>query len=122
MLAEVVKDRVPAALLGHNHRAAVSKDVKPWIINARTCGAAGHRGLENGPPPDGVALLHFSRGEKPGAGAAFHLSAVDLIRVYSLGGKLALERMVVDEPETTADREKDVDREEDGGENGRARG
>lgn len=127
-LAEEVKDRVPVVLHGHNHRAAVFKEEKTWFINAGTSGAAGLRGLENDPPPYSVALLHFNRGEKPGAGAAFHLSAVDLIRVYSLGGKLALERMVVDEPETTADREKDVDREkdadreEDGGENGRARG
>ncbi|NLY88319.1 MAG: hypothetical protein GX085_01685 [Firmicutes bacterium] len=113
-LADKVKDRIPVVLHGHDHRAAVLKEGETYFINAGTSGAAGLRGLENEPPPYSVALLRFNRGKE--AGAAFRLSTVDLVRVYSLGGKLTLERMVVDEHETTPGGE------EDGGEGGRGPG
>jgi predicted phosphodiesterase len=115
-LAGKVKGRIPVILHGHDHRAAVSNEGETYFINAGTSGAAGLRGLENDPPPYSVALLRFNRSKEPGPGASYRLSAVDLVRVYSLGGKLTLERMVVNEPETMPDRE------ENGGEDKRAPG
>jgi predicted phosphodiesterase len=115
-LAGKVKDRIPVVLHGHDHRAAVTQEETTCFIDAGTSGAAGLRGLEKDPPPYSVALLHFNRSKEPEGGASYRLSAVDLIRVYSLGGKLALERVVVDEPERT------TENEGDGGEGKRATG
>ncbi|NLZ44554.1 MAG: metallophosphoesterase, partial [Clostridia bacterium] len=115
-LAGKVKGRTPVVLHGHDHRAAVAKEGETCFINAGTSGAAGLRGLENDPPPYSVALLRFNRHTEPGVEASYRLSAVDLIRVYSLGGKLSLERVVVDEPERMPDGETD------GGEDRRAPG
>lgn len=114
-LADKIRGRISVVLHGHNHRAAVLKEDQTYFINAGTSGAAGLRGLENDPPPYSVALLRFNRSEEPGAEVSYRLSAVDLVRVYSLGGKLILERMVVDEPETTSGGE-ESGAEESGGE------
>ncbi len=96
-LAEGLAGRIPVVLHGHNHRAAVQEAGNTVFVNAGTSGAAGLRGLENEALPYSVALLRFDRRRESGEEPEFCLSAVDLIRVYSLSGKFILERKVIGE-------------------------
>lgn len=95
-LAEGLTGQIPVVLHGHNHRAAVQEAENTVFVNAGTSGAAGLRGLENEALPYSVALLRFDRRKETGEEPEFCLSAVDLIRVYSLSGKFILERKVIE--------------------------
>lgn len=91
-LAEEVADPPPVVLYGHDHRPAIHEKQQTVYVDAGTSGAAGFRGLENDTVPYSVALLRFDRpeGEK-----GYQLTAVDLIRIYSLNSKFILERKVI---------------------------
>lgn len=87
--------RIPVLLHGHDHGARTYTSGMTQVINAGSTGAAGVRALEN-KSVDGVpfslALLRFDR---PSEEQPYSLTAVDLIRVYSLNGRFVLERKVV---------------------------
>lgn len=95
-LAEGLTGQIPVILYGHNHRAAVQEIDDTIFVNAGTSGAAGLRGLENEALPYSVALLRFDRRKDTAEEPRFCLSAVDLVRVYSLDGKFILERKVIE--------------------------
>ena len=90
--------KVPLVLHGHDHRARIYERSGTRVVDAGTTGAAGVRALEN-VSQDGVpfslALLHFDPVEDGEGGRAITLTAVDLIKVYSLNGRFVLERKVV---------------------------
>ena len=97
-LAEKIPNPPPVVMFGHTHKAEILEkavgDTQTVWINAGTSGAAGLRGLTDDNLPYSVALLHF---EESGTDEekAYHLSAVDSIKVFSLRGKFILERKVV---------------------------
>ncbi|HBG16708.1 MAG TPA: hypothetical protein DDW93_07990 [Firmicutes bacterium] len=106
-LASEVEQRVPVVLYGHDHQPEVSEKGTTVFVNAGTSGAAGVRGLANGNLPYSVALLRFDRSE-----GAYHLAAVDLIRVYSLHGKFILERKVINQAQVSVENREETGSEE----------
>jgi predicted MPP superfamily phosphohydrolase len=100
--ADKLLGRVQVVLHGHDHKARIYNEGDTKIIDAGSSGAAGVRALEN-ESVDGVpfslALLRFDR---PGDGERYLLTAVDMIRVYSLNGRFVLERKVINGGETDA--------------------
>jgi len=90
-IAEVLVDRVPLILHGHNHQLGIQKVKETVIIGAGTTGGAGLRGLQAVKEiPFSVVLLHFGRDEK----REWRLYAADSIKLYNLEQGFVLERKI----------------------------
>lgn len=95
--AQELLGKVPVLLHGHDHQAKIYSVGKGWVIDAGSTGAAGIRGLENESKegdPYSLAILRYDRAPAS-SGHAYELTAVDLIKVYSLNGRFVLERKVL---------------------------